>query len=304
SLSPRDGADGETLIKNADVAMYRAKKKGGNTFLYFAPEMNLHSTEVLEMEADLRRALERQEFVLHFQPKVDLVNGRIFGSEALVRWNHPEKGMISPGSFIPLAEEIGLIVPLGLWVLEEACRCNRRWQEAGFDPGTVSVNLSARQFREADLPSTIEQALEKNGMAPHLLDLELTETMVMDDPQKAVETMQRLKTLGICLSLDDFGTGYSSLNYLRWFPVDTLKIDRSFIVDAVESPTGASLTTSVIALAHSLNLVAVAEGVETLEQLQFLKNCSCDSFQGFFFSKPVPADEFETMLRQKRKLEM
>ena len=301
SLYPRDGADGETLLRNADVAMYRAKEDG-DTFRFYAPKMDQRVHETLEMEADLRRALERAELLLHYQPKVDLASGEITGAEALLRWQHPQRGLVAPGMFIPLAEETGLILPIGEWVLATACAQVRAWQVQGLEAVPVAVNLSARQFRKADLAETVHRVLRESGIAPRLLELELTESMIMRDPQAAAATMQQLKALGVRLALDDFGTGYSSLNYLRRFPVDSLKIDRSFISDAACDPSAAAVATSIVAIAHSLGLHAVAEGVETREQLAFLRNCGCDSLQGYYFSRPVPAADFAALLREDRRL--
>lgn len=294
-LSSPESDDGTTLIRNADIAMYRAKS-AGNNFAFYSPEMNRQIIETMELESALRLALERKEFCLHYQPKVDLTSGRITGCEALVRWDHPLRGMVSPAEFIPLAEETGLIVDIGNWVLTEACRQAIAWQAAGLPPLTVAVNLSARQFRKEDLAQSVKLILEQTGLDACLLDLELTESMIMDDSVGAVRTMQELKKLGVILSLDDFGTGYSSLNYLRRFPVDTLKIDRSFIGDVASDPSCASVTTSIIAIAHNLKLNTVAEGVENREQLAFLAGCGCDSYQGFLFSKPLPAQQFAALI--------
>jgi EAL domain-containing protein (putative c-di-GMP-specific phosphodiesterase class I) len=302
SLYPADGQDGESLLRQADIAMYRAKEEGRNTFRFFSAEMNQSSMETLDLEADLRRALERQEFVLHYQPKVDIASGRITGCEALVRWQHPEKGMIFPGTFIPLAEETGLIVSLDGWVLRTACSQNRQWQQAGLPPISVATNLSARQFREPDLAEAVQRTLRETGLEPQYLSLEVTESLIMKDPVGAATTMRRFKDLGIELSLDDFGTGYSSLNYLRRFPVDCLKIDRSFITDVTTDSSAAAVATSIVAIAHSLGLHAVAEGVETREQLDFLRRCGCDSFQGYYFSKPLPAEAFAALLREGQRL--
>ena len=297
SLYPRDGQDAETLLRNADVAMYRAKEEGG-CFRFYAPEMNLRVMETLEMEADLRRALEREEFCLHYQPKVALATGKIYGAEALLRWRHPERGMVGPGTFIPLAEETGLILPIGEWVIGEVCAQLRRWRDAGLPVLPVAANLSARQFRREDLADTARRFLRERDLEPGLLEMELTESMIMRDPQAAVATMRQFKDLGVSLALDDFGTGYSSLNYLRRFPVDSLKIDRSFISDAADDPSAAAVVTSIVAIAHSLGLQAVAEGVETRRQLDFLRHCGCDSFQGFYFSRPLPAEDFAALTRQ------
>lgn len=297
SIYPQDGEDEETLIRNADIAMYRAKEEG-NTFRLYAPDMNLVVHEVMEMETDLRRALERNELLLHYQPKLNLKTGKITGAEALLRWQHPVRGMIMPGIFIPLAEETGLIQPIGEWVLQQICLQIKAWQAQGLPVVPIAANLSARQFRKDDLGETVERILQETGLPPHLLELELTESMIMRDPQSAVATMQQLNLLGVSLALDDFGTGYSSLNYLRRFPVDCLKIDRSFISDVADDPSAAAVATSIIAIAHSLGLQAVAEGVETREQLDFLSKCGCDSYQGYLFSAPVPTSDFTEMLRK------
>ena len=299
SIYPQDGDDEETLIRNADIAMYRAKEEG-NSFRLYAPEMNLVVHEVMEMETDLRRAVERNELRLHYQPKVSLESGRITGAEALLRWEHPVRGMIMPGIFIPLAEETGLIQPIGEWVLQNICLQIKAWQAQGLPVVPIAANLSARQFRKDDLVETVQRILRETGLSPHLLELELTESMIMRDPQSAAATMQQLNILGVSLALDDFGTGYSSLNYLRRFPVDSLKIDRSFISDVADDPSAAAVTTSIIAIAHSLGLQAVAEGVETKEQLDFLHECGCDSYQGYLYSTPLPENDFTEMLRKEK----
>jgi diguanylate cyclase (GGDEF)-like protein len=300
SFFPDDGQDEEILLRNADLAMYHAKSAGRDTFQVFAPEMDVRIIETMDLEADLRQALELGEFLLHFQPKIDVVSGEIVGSEALVRWQHPRRGMVSPGAFIPVAEETGLIGPIGEWVLREACRRNKSFQDEGLSPITVAVNISARQFRNEGFADMIAEVLHETGLEPRWLDLELTESMIMDHPEGAAAMMSRLKETGISLSLDDFGTGYSSLNYLRCFPVDTLKIDSSFIADVESDPGSASVANSIIDIAHNLGIEAVAEGVETEEQLDFLRRCGCDKFQGFLFSRPVPVEQFAELLREGR----
>lgn len=301
SLYPIDGDDCVSLIRNADVAMYQAKKSGSG-FSFYRADMNMRLLKALELENALRQALDPCQFRLFYQPKVDLSTGGIVGSEALIRWIHPRRGMISPTDFIPLAEETGLIVPIGKWALLEACRQSLAWQQAGFPALSVAVNLSARQFRTGELLETVREVLAVTGLSPELLELELTESMIMDEPLAAAATMHRLKDLGVRLSLDDFGTGYSSLNYLRRFPVDNLKIDRSFINDVITDPSGASVVASVIAIAHNLGIAAIAEGVETPEQLQFLAENGCDLMQGYLFSKPLPAGEFAHLVHQGRRL--
>ncbi|WP_305043757.1 putative bifunctional diguanylate cyclase/phosphodiesterase, partial [Geoalkalibacter sp.] len=272
-------------------------------FSFYAKEMNVHFLETLELESALRQALDRDQFRLYYQPKVGLMSGCILGCEALIRWQHPQRGMVAPAEFIPLAEETGLIVSIGEWTLREACRQAVEWQALGLPPLNVAVNLSARQFRKGNLLQVVEKVLKQTGLDPQLLELELTESMIMHDPLGAGQTMHQLKELGVSLSLDDFGTGYSSLNYLRSFPVDSLKIDRSFIADLATDSSEASVVTSVISIAHNLGLSAIAEGVETGEQLDFLVDNGCDMMQGYLFSRPLPADEFARLLRRNPRLE-
>ena len=297
SIYPHDGSEGPNLVRNADIAMYEAKQRG-NHFSYYSEEMNRHVVSTLEMENDLHLALANKELCLHYQPKVDLATGRVNGCEALLRWNHPRRGMVSPGQFIPLAEQTGLIVPIGTWVIEEACRQSLAWQAEGQPPVRIAVNLSARQFRQGNLATTVSTILSSCGLDPGLLELELTESMIMDDPQGAEEVLATLKDLGVSLSLDDFGTGYSSLNYLSRFPVDHLKIDMSFIRDIGTSDARTAVVSSIIDIAHNLQLSAIAEGVETAEQLKFLTANDCDAMQGYLFSKPLPAAEFKMLLCQ------
>ncbi|TLZ80004.1 MAG: EAL domain-containing protein [Methanobacteriota archaeon] len=297
STFPDDGKDAETLLKNADIAMYRAKDQGRNNYQFYSAQMNKHTFERLAMESSLRRAVERSEFQLHYQPKLDLRTGAIAGVEALVRWQHPDWGMVSPAQFIPLAEETGLIVQIGEWVLRAACEQNKRWRDQGIPPLRVAVNLSARQFAQKTLLSDIARTIAQSGLTPDCLELEITESLVMTNPEHATETLHKLKTMGISLSIDDFGTGYSSLAYLKRFPIDCIKIDRSFIKDIPTEADDMAITRGVIALGHSLRLKVVAEGVETVEQQDFLRSNDCDEMQGYLFSKPLPAEEVTALLK-------
>jgi diguanylate cyclase (GGDEF)-like protein len=291
SLYPHDGTDVGTLLKHADTAMYRAKKTNSG-FQFFEASMEHSISEHVRLESDLRRALERNELEVFYQPQARVDNGRIVGMEALVRWNHPLRGMVPPADFIPLAEETGLINSLGEWVLRTACAQVQAWMQAGLPPMRVAVNLSVRQLLQKDFAATVEQALKDTGVPPRLLELEITESTLMEHAQHTLEALHRLRGLGVRLSIDDFGTGYSSLSYLKRFPVDIIKIDRSFVRDVSTDADDASIVTGIIALAHSLRLQVVAEGVETEAQLRFLKERSCDLLQGYYLSKPVSAKEF------------
>lgn len=297
STYPADSEDLQSLLKNADVAMYRAKELGKNNFQFYSAQMNIHTLERLALESSLRGALERNEFVLHYQPKVDIRSGRIIGMEALVRWQHPTKGLIPPMQFIPLAEETGLIVPIGEWVLRTACARNKSWQEQGLPPLCIAVNLSARQFTYENLLKDVARVLNETGLDAAFLELEITESMVMHDPEHAIELLNKLKTMGISISIDDFGTGYSSLSYLKRFPIDSVKIDRSFIKDLPLDGDDAAITQAIIAMAHGLKLKVIAEGAETGEQLSFLRAHECDVMQGYYFSKPLPEHEFFLLCR-------
>jgi diguanylate cyclase (GGDEF)-like protein/PAS domain S-box-containing protein len=292
STYPADSEDQQSLLKNADIAMYRAKELGKNNFQFYSAQMNIHTLERLALESSLRSALERNEFVLHYQPKIDIRSGRIIGMEALVRWQHPTKGLIPPMQFIPLAEETGLIVPIGEWVLRTACARNKSWQEQGLPPLCIAVNLSARQFTYENLLQDVAKVLNETGLDAAFLELEITESMVMHDPEHAIELLNKLKAMGISISIDDFGAGYSSLSYLKRFPINSVKIDRSFIKDLPLDGDDAAITKAIIAMAHGLKLKVIAEGAETGEQLSFLRAHECDEMQGFYFSKPLPEHEF------------
>jgi len=297
---PADGQDPETLVKHAEVAMYRAKQIGRNTVQFYAPHMNAHATDRLALEGALRGALREDQFELYFQPQVDLGSGRVVGTEALIRWRHPQLGTVRPERFIALAEETGLIVPIGDWALRAACRQNRDWQRSGLGPLRIAVNLSARQFSEPGLVQTVRQVLVDTDMRPDSLEIELTESMMMADVEAAIETMCCLKAMGVKLSIDDFGTGYSSLAYLKRFPVDVLKIDRSFVRDIAVSPDGAAMVDAIISLAHGLRMQVIAEGVETMAQLDYLRGCGCDEVQGHIYGRPEPVQAVEPLLRRGR----
>jgi diguanylate cyclase (GGDEF)-like protein/PAS domain S-box-containing protein len=296
-----DGTPAQRLIEHADIAMYRAKKLGRNNTQFYQPAMNEEALERVRIETALRSALERDEFVLHYQPQVDLDSGLVVGMEALIRWQHPELGMVAPHRFIGLAEETGLIVPIGAWVLKTACAQAKAWQDAGHGALRIAVNLSPRQFGEPKLLGAIAEVLEQTGLPPSCLDIELTEGLFMHDVALAVELLHKLKALGLALSIDDFGTGYSSFSYLRKFPIDVLKIDRSFVSDIAEGGE-AAIVVSIIALAHNLKLRVIAEGVETAEQLDYLRRNGCDEIQGYYFSQALPAGEFEQLLIEGRNL--
>lgn len=292
SVYPDDGHDADTLLRNADSAMYKAKELGRNSFEYFSAEMNSHATERLETLNSLRQALANDEFVLHYQPKVRIADGAVIGAEALLRWQHPQRGMVSPAQFIGLAEESGMIIDIGEWVLRSACAQNVAWQRAGLSPIPISVNLSPRQLARGDIVEVVRHALAASGLSPSLLELEITESVVMRDVDKSLDTLRQLKELGVRISIDDFGTGYSSLNYLKRFPVDTLKIDRSFVSDIATDQDDAAIVKAIISLAHILNLNVVAEGVENEDQWRFLHENGCDDVQGFHSGRPMPADAF------------
>ncbi|MCX5874904.1 MAG: EAL domain-containing protein [Deltaproteobacteria bacterium] len=302
SVYPQDGGTAQALLVGADAAVHRAKELGGKQFCYYTSELNVQARATLVMEEALRRALAQGEFVLYYQPKVDLRSGRILGAEALIRWRQPDGGLVSPLEFIPAAEKNGLIEGIGAWVIRDACRQMRVWRDAGLTEIKVAVNVSARQFRCGGLEDEVIQALTRYAVEPRRLMLELTESMLMAEPEEAVARMTALKRIGVRLSLDDFGTGYSSLAYLGRFPIDQMKIDRSFVTDIVTDPGAATIATSVIALAHRMRVGVVAEGVETEEQAGYLRQNGCDEIQGYLFSKPVPAEEFAELVRQGKTL--
>jgi len=301
-LYPHDGADAQSLLKNSGAALYRAKQQGGNNYQFYTADMNERALKRLALENQLRWALERKEFRVYYQPQVRIDTGQIVGMEALVRWQHPEMGLVSPAEFIPLAEDTGLIAPIGEWVLRTACAQTKAWHECGFTSLHVSVNLSPRQFQQSDLLSMIERQLSETGLDPAFLELEVTESSVMKNAEAAISTLRELKAMGIKISIDDFGSGYSSLSYLKHLPIDVLKIDQSFVRDMTSDPKDAAIVMAIIQLAHSLRLKVNAEGVETEEQLRFLHLLRCDEMQGFLFCRPLPVDAFEQLLIEGRTL--
>lgn len=297
SVFPHDGETSEELMKNADLAMHHAKFKGRNNYQFFKQEMNSTAQERLILEGALRTAIEREEFLLHYQPQIAMTSGRVVGVEALVRWQHPQRGLVSPDMFIPIAEEIGLILPIGDFVLKTACLQLNAWLSEGLPPIRMAVNLSARQFKQGNLPSLVAKIIEETGINPQLLELEITESAAMDNPEAAILHLRRFREMGVELAIDDFGTGYSSLSYLKLFPVNRLKIDRSFVKDIETDSDDAAIAAATIALAHKLGKEVIAEGVETEGQLRFLKEQQCDIIQGYFFSRPLPAAELANFLR-------
>lgn len=295
SLYPLDGEDCQTLLKNAGAALYKAKRSGGANYQFYTADMHELAAKRLALESSLRRAIQNEEFLVHYQPRVSVDSLAITGVEALVRWQHPQLGLISPSEFIPLAEDTGLIVPIGEWVLRTACLQGRRWRDQGFAPIQIAVNISARQFHDRDLSQTVIRILEETGLSPKYLELELTESSIMRDAEFAAGMLNSLKSMGINISIDDFGTGFSSLASLKRLPIDALKIDQSFVREATSDPDDAALVMAIITLAHNLRLRVIAEGVETEDQLRFLQLLRCDEIQGYFFSKPLPADILATI---------
>ncbi|MCX5512032.1 EAL domain-containing response regulator [Kaistia algarum] len=302
TLAPLDGTDPDELLKNSDQAMYLAKSLGGGTWRFFAPDMRPRANQTVQMEAELRGALSRREFTLHYQPQIDLRGDRVVGVEALLRWQHPQRGLLSPGSFLSLAEETGLILPINEWVLNEACRQGAAWEASGLGDLRVAVNMSPIQFKRQGVETLVKDALAASGMRPTSLELELTEGILLGNDEQIVKQMHILRSLGVTLSVDDFGTGYSSLSYLRSFPLHRLKIDRSFVQDLGSDPSALAIVRTIIDLGHILHLQVLAEGVETESQLQLLRSEGCDEGQGYYFSRPVPADEFAGWMAQYAKV--
>jgi EAL domain-containing protein (putative c-di-GMP-specific phosphodiesterase class I) len=296
SVYPDDGLDAETLIKNADTAMYQAKENGRQNYQFFKPAMNIRAVERQFIEESLRHALERQEFALHYQPRIDLKTGEITGAEALIRWTHPIRGLISPAQFIPIAEDCGLILPIGKWVLREACKQARAWSDASLPLGTMAVNISAVELRDENFLEGVFAILQDTGLDPQFLELELTESVLMKHADVTASILKTLRARGVQVAVDDFGTGYSSLSYLRKFSIDVLKIDQSFIRQISTIPDETTIVTAVISMGKSLKLRVVAEGVETKAQMAFLQALECDEAQGYYFSPPVPSQRFSKLL--------
>jgi len=293
ALSPQDGNELSQLMKNADTAMYHAKERGKNNFQFYQADMNASALERLELESDLRHALEQNEFTLYYQPQFSGDGKRLTGAEALLRWRHPRRGLVPPGDFIPVLEELGLVVDVGDWVIGEACRQLKTWHQTNVRVPKVSVNISARQFSDGQLGTRIANILKETGLPPACLELELTESILMREVSEAMQILAGLKNLGLSIAVDDFGTGYSSLNYLKQFPIDVLKIDRTFVDGLPSGEQDAQIARAIIAMAHSLNLAVIAEGVETQEQLDFLREHGCDEVQGYLFGRPMPPSQFE-----------
>jgi diguanylate cyclase (GGDEF)-like protein len=302
ALYPTDGTTADELLKNADIAMYHAKKLGRNNYQYYSSELNRALLEKLEIEGRLRRAVESNELELYYQPQMELATGRICGVESLLRWNDPELGQVPPDKFIPIAEEFGLIVPISEWIIHEACRQARQWRERYPEPITVSINISAIHFNGYNLESVIAEALQVAGLDPQYLDIELTETSILDDPDQAIKTLNGFKKMGLHVSLDDFGTGYSSLSYLMKLPLDKLKIDQSFIRCMGQNASGTAIVSAIIAMAHSLGLSVVAEGVEEESHVDLLREMRCDILQGYYIAKPMPLHRIENLLENNQKL--
>ena len=300
SLSPSDASDGDQLLKNAYTAMYNSQQQGGNNYQFYLAKVADSSINIFTQETCLRNALKRSEFEVYYEPQIEIKTGKIIGAEALVRWNHPERGRVSPGEFIPMAEEMGLIAPLGEWVLETACRQTKAWQTQGFPPLRVAVNLSARQFEQKNLTERVSEILRETNLDPKCLELELTEGLILQDETAAHQAFTVWRDMGIRIAIDDFGTGYSSLSYPKRFPFDAIKIDKSFIRDLAEDRQNAAITIAIIQMAHYMNMTVIAEGVENESELAFLCAHECDEIQGYFFSPALPRDEFEALLKSDK----
>jgi diguanylate cyclase (GGDEF)-like protein len=296
AVHPADGADAEDLLKNADLAMYKAKAEGGNAYCFYAADMQARARHAANLDAELRTAITEDEFVLFYQPQIDLASGRVVGAEALLRWNRPGLGIVGPGVFLSRAEENGLILPINEWVLREACREAKKWQRSGLGRPRVSVNLSPIQFRRRSVPLLVAQVLAETDLDPRRLDLELTESILMEDLESVAHDLKQLLELGVSISIDDFGTGYSSLSYVKRLPVTRIKIDQSFVRNMAHDPNDAAIVRAIVTLGHSLELVVVAEGVETADQLAKLREEGCDEVQGFYFGRPMPAAQFQQVL--------
>jgi EAL domain-containing protein (putative c-di-GMP-specific phosphodiesterase class I) len=299
-LYPGDGTDGDEMLKNAYIAMYQSQQKGGNNYHFYNAKNDNFFINTLLQESSLRHALKSSEFEIYYQPQIEIKTGKIIGAEALVRWNHPERGRVSPGEFIPMAEEMGLIAPLGEWVLETACRQTKTWQRAGLPLLRVAVNVSARQFERKNFPERVREILTETDLDPKCLELELTESLVLQDEIAAAKAFTVWKDQGIRIAIDDFGTGYSSLSYPKRFPFDAIKIDRSFIRDIADDHQNAAITIAIIQMAHCMNMTVVAEGVENKQELDFLCEHECDEIQGYLFSQPLPRAEFEALLKSDK----
>ena len=300
SLSPSDASDGDQLLKNAYTAMYNSQQQGGNNYQFYLAKVADSSINIFTQETCLRNALKRSEFEVYYEPQIEIKTGKIIGAEALVRWNHPERGRVSPGEFIPMAEEMGLIAPLGEWVLETACRQTKAWQTQGLPPLRVAVNLSARQFEQKNLTERVSEILRETNLDPKCLELELTEGLILQDETAAHQAFTVWRNMGIKIAIDDFGTGYSSLSYPKRFPFDAIKIDKSFIRDLADDRQNAAITIAIIQMAHYMNMTVIAEGVENESELAFLCAHECDEIQGYFFSPALPRDEFEALLKSDK----
>lgn len=297
AVAPKDGKTTQIIVKNADLAMYTAKENGRNTFCYFNDAINLKLMEKIQMQSELRQGIEKQEFLVYYQPQLNMTNNQIVGFEALLRWNHPEKGIITPNEFIPHAESTGLIVPMGSWILREACKQLKVWEEQGYTELIIAVNISVRQFKDKEFVSMVKHTIDETQINPSRLELEITETIALEDVEYTIAIMNELKELGVMFSLDDFGTGYSSMNYLKLLPVSNLKIDKSFLDNVVDNHCEQSIVQTIISLAKILDLVVIAEGVETQDQAIFLQNAKCDKAQGYLYSRPVTVESANRLLR-------